>query len=73
MLRFVLAHLVRAGALDFMMSFDEVTVKVFMATLATKTLPVRMFLYFQEAQMSPDRCVGLETSFIGHDKGNGRW
>jgi putative spermidine/putrescine transport system permease protein len=34
--------------LAFITSFDEVTMTVFVATPATMTLPVRMFLYIQD-------------------------
>lgn len=44
----ILPGLASGWALAFIQSFDEVTMTVFIASPATVTLPVRMFLYIQD-------------------------
>ena len=44
----ILPGVVSGWALAFIQSFDEVTMTVFIASPATTTLPVRMFLYIQD-------------------------
>jgi len=44
----ILPGVVSGWALAFITSFDEVTMTVFIASPATTTLPVRMFLYIQD-------------------------
>lgn len=44
----ILPGLVSGWALAFITSFDEVTMTVFIASPATTTLPVRLFLYIQD-------------------------
>jgi putative spermidine/putrescine transport system permease protein len=44
----ILPGVVSGWMLSFINSFDEVTMTVFIASPATTTLPVRMFLYIQD-------------------------